>query len=240
MTKNEKIFPLIYRHLTRNIYKKKKNDVTAPSLVEVITFVVFEKAPLSYFEKFGHEGIIKIAFSLQKIVLLIYSILKFFFRLAKIIFKMLKTTKRLLVGNRAFPSVIFKEKLPFSSNTVIMGDVVVFHSFAVEGKKVFLYFSRFKEIKSDLLFFVHAYPEDVNQLPKDRYEQGYFSLDNWPEIPIREWPLKKTYTNTIDFSSFTSGYYKIKVGIYNPVTFERLSIQNTTDSSIDLGWILIK
>ncbi|MBU7319748.1 hypothetical protein [Paenibacillus oleatilyticus] len=238
MIKNEKIFPLIYRLLTRKIYKKKKNDVSAPSLVEVIAFIIFERAPLSYFNKFGHEGLIKIAFSLQRLVLLFYSFLKFFYRIAKLTLTMLKKIKRVFRKDRH--STTFTDGLPYSSNTIIMGDIIAFHGFRVESKKVFLYFSRFEEIKSDLLFFVHAYPENVSQLSQERLSQGYFSLDNWPAIPIRHWPGKKTYTNIIDFSSFASGYYKIKVGIYNPVTFERLSIQSTADNSIDLGWILIK
>ena len=230
-------FNLFYRRYTHFIYNKKYGNAQRfPGWNTTLVFFLYEKLPLSYFKNSGHEGIIRVGFMINKFIRSIYLFIKPFVRFVKMLAKFVRNCLNRL---KTFVKVIVKRndkahKIPVTSKTVNFENRILYQGMDYSNEHLYLYFERIKKMKGEYLFFVHLYAENAND------SRDIFYKDSWPVQPIRLWEKGRTTTQSIYLGDIPKGYYKIKIGIYNSKTFERLRVEGTNDNSVDLGWREVK
>lgn len=214
-----------------------------PKAFEIVALFLYSKLPLNYFQKHGHEGIIRISHKLMAYLSIVFKLIKMIFNLVRVLRKIYRDAKNivkaLLKKDSKSPHLI--DYVHVNSSALYLSHSILYKGYLIDDKRwLVTYFERLKAAPSNLVFFTHLYPENQSVLPEERKNFGFISLDNWPVIPIHEWPTGKTYKNVLNIDGIASGYYRIKIGIYSAINFERLSISQTDDDAIDLGWIYIE
>ncbi|TQR18159.1 hypothetical protein [Psychrobacillus soli] len=228
---------IFYRRYTHFIHNKKfGNAQRFPGWYITLVFFLYEKLPLSYFKNRGHEGIIRVGFMINKSIRSIYLFINPFAKLLKML---VKFARNCLISLKTFLKIIVNgndkaRKIPVTSKTVNFENTVLYQGMDYSNEHLYLYFERIKKMKGDYLFFVHLFAEKTND------SRDIFYKDSWPVEPIRLWEKGKTITQSIYLGDIPKGYYKIKMGIYNSQTFERLRVEGTSDNSMDLGWRELK
>lgn len=236
---NENFLALIYRRYTHFIYNKKHgNFIRFPGWQTTIVIYLYGFLPIKYFDNSGHEGIIRVGFNIFNGIRKIYHLLKPLFKMLKFVIKFILNVFR---NVKAFlrdilPSKNKIHKIPVSSKSVVIENKIVYQGFDVVNNHLYLYFEKIKQVKGNYLFFIHLYPENMNILNDESKENGLICLDFWPNKAISEWEKNKTITEFVALSNVPSGYYKIKIGIYDSVNFERMNIEESPENYIDLGW----
>lgn len=228
---------LFYRRYTHFIYNKRYGNAQRfPGWNTTLVFFLYEKLPLIYFEKNGHEGIIRVGFIINKFLRSFYLLLK---PVARVVKSVIKFIGNCLKALKAFVKLFVKNKekvrkIPVTSKTVNFENLVLYQGMDYANEHLYLYFERIKKLKGDYLFFIHFYAENANN------NQEIFYKDSWPVQPIRLWEKGSTITQSIYVGDIPRGYYKVNIGIYNSQTFERLKIEGTSDNSVNLGWREVK
>jgi len=236
--RKESLLSLFGRHLTRNIYLKRscRDDIPSPDMIEVLSFAIAERLPLSYYRKHAHEGIIRSAYVVKECLRSLY-------RMGAVTAKFIRGLKRSLrMAKRAIVTLLRSRKrnqvTAITSTARAIGSSLLFKSFLLIDRRLQFVFARNRiDMEPGKLYFIHLIPSDLSSVSEDIQAKGFISFDGWPHVPFEFWEQHRDYVHEVDVGTLPPGYYRLKIGVYHSRTFIRDKVIGSADNAIDLGWI---
>lgn len=224
--------------ITFYIYKKRaRTRLDFPNMLELLVMIFCEVAPNWYFRRHGLNGIIRTSqymLNLGRIILYpIRIVLVFVLRIMKEVLRLILTVRRYC--QTVIPSYRCSHLL--TSESLQLNHGIWFLGFVYSADTLETHFTTQFPLRADFMIFVHLYP--LNQNERTNNSEHRISLDHWPELRTNQWRVGGEVTIYTPISTLDSGYYNVKIGLYNPVTFERVNVFGSQENDISLGWIRV-
>ncbi len=250
----DRLLPLVYRRATLTLYRRSgkhaarrlrvgtEGILPVPSMADVWAVYLSETLPPATIMRWPPSRLFRLACGINRVCRMIYSCARLAFHIVRPAWRLQRRLRQALAEHsrvKAMDRLHFVSRPPVADLDVLIGGSVRLRGFTFEANVLRCFLQRVGPVPNRCQIFVHVYPEDAGLLPPDRAGHGFFCKDHDPALELSRWPRSRVYRDEVPFDDLPPGFHRVEIGVIDVSTLERMAVEGTDGSAVNLGWLRV-